>query len=216
VFRISKPFYPFLFAFLIFPLAGLQAQELGAFSQKVQTAYEAASDLQMDFVQKTYVALLEKEVSKRGKAEFKKPGKFKIRYEGDRARNYVCNGKELYYFETGDKQVQKFPVDDDTVPAEALSFLGGLGNLQSDFVIEEVDSKKEAQLKKEKKNLRWMELTPRKKRSSIDWLVMGFDPDSALMQELFIFTDSGNLSHYVFGKVEANTGLKDAEFEYKK
>ena len=96
MFRFSKPFYPLLVALLAWPLGQIEAQDLGAFSQKVQNAYESANDLRMDFVQKTYVALLEKEVRKLGKAEFKKPGKFRIRYEGERARHYVCNGKELY------------------------------------------------------------------------------------------------------------------------
>ncbi len=199
----------------LFP-APIGAQERVPFTQRVQQAYESAQDLRMDFAQKTYVAVLEKEVRKAGQAQFKKPGKFRISYAGERGRNYLCDGKTLFVFETGDKQVQKFPVDDDSVPAEALSFVGGLGNLEKDFAVEEVDAKKEALLKKEKGGLRWLELTPKKKRSSIEWLVMGFDKQSALVQELFIYTESGNLSHYIFEKVEANVGLVDSVFDLKR
>jgi outer membrane lipoprotein-sorting protein len=166
--------------------------------------------------QKTYVALLEKEISKKGSASFKKPGKMAIRYEGAQGRNYLSNGKTLWSFETGDPQVQKYPLNDESLDAEALSFLGGLGNLKRDFAVEEVESKKLSELKREKQGLKWLELTPLQKRSSLQWLVMGFAPDSALAQEVFLYNDSGNLSHYIFDKVELNPGLGDELFEYKK
>jgi outer membrane lipoprotein-sorting protein len=191
-------------------------QELSAFSQKIQQAYEQAGDLSMEFVQQTYVALLDKQVRKTGSAQFKKPGKFLIRYEGAGGRQYLSNGKELYVFEAGDRQFQKYTVNEETVPSEALSFLGGLGNLSQDFAVEEVDPKTERSLKKIKPNLRWLELTPLKKRSTIQKLIMGFDKENALVQELFIFSESGNMSHYVFEKVAANTGLKDEIFEWKR
>ncbi len=193
-----------------------QAQEAQVFAQKVQRAYEFTEDLKMDFVQKTYVAILEKEVSKKGTAQFRKPGKFAIVYEGSRGRQYLSNGKTLWIYETGDSQVQSFSVNDDTVPAEALSFLGGLGNLKRDFVVEEVEAKKLTQLRPEKTSLRWLELTPLKKKSTIQWLVMGFDKESGLAQELFISTESGNLSHYVFSNIVPNSGIGQEVFEFKK
>jgi len=192
------------------------ADELSSFAQKIQKTYESTQDLSMDFTQRTYVAVLEKEVSKKGVALFKKPGKFSIHYEGPQGRNYLSNGKKLWIYETGDSQVQESPVNDDTLPSEALSFLGGLGNLTRDFAVEEVDPKKVTQLKLDMSNLRWMELTPLKKRSSLDSLVMGFEKGNGVAREIYLFTDSGNLSHYQIEKVQFNPGLNDSEFEYKK
>ncbi|MFO1462927.1 MAG: outer membrane lipoprotein carrier protein LolA [bacterium] len=196
--------------------AGLFAQSVSDLADRVQQTYEQAQDLGIDFTQKTYVALLEREVAKRGRATFKKPGKLAIRYEGERGRNYLSDGKTLWVFETGDAKPETYPLDEENVPAEALSFLGGLGRLKRDFAVEEVDPKKWAQLKAERGQLQWMELTPLKKRSSLQWLVMGFDPKTAYAREVFLFTDSGNLSHYVFDKVELNLGLGDELFVFKK
>lgn len=203
-------------AVLGFLPAVARAQDAGALADRVQRTYEQAGDLSIDFTQKTYVAVLEKEVSKKGKAQFKKPGKLAIRYEGARGRNYQSDGKTLWIFESGDSQVEKIPLDEESLPAEALSFLGGLGNLKRDFAVEEVDPKKWQTLKRERGDLQWLELTPLQKRSSLQWLVMGFDPATAYAREVFLFTDSGNLSHYVFDKVELNRGLGDELFVYKK
>src|SRR5690606_35883412 len=95
---------------------------------RVQAAYEATRDLSMDFVQETYVEVLERKVKKRGRALFQKPGKFAISYEGKKGREYLCDGKTLWIYRNGDKQVEVYGVNNERVPAEALSFLGGLGN----------------------------------------------------------------------------------------
>ena len=194
----------------------MAATSAASFADRIQATYEKAEDISIDFVQKTYVAVLEKEVKKKGEAKFKKPGKLAIAYAGVGGRHYVSDGKSLWYYEAGDSQVQKVKLDEESISPEALSFLGGLGQLKRDFAVEEVEAGKLKELKPEKPQLQWLELTPLKKRSSLQWLVMGFDPDSAVAQEVFLYTDSGNLSHYIFNQVRWNTGLPDDLFQYKK
>src|SRR5262249_16417506 len=121
---------------------------------------------------------------------------------------------KLWIFETGDKSVSISDLAQEGIPPEALSFLGGLGNLKKDFVVEEVDPKKLSELKREKTTLLWLELTPKEKRSSIRCLVMGFNPKSYLVEEMFLYNDSENLSHYLFDKITVNQGLSDKIFEY--
>ena len=211
----SQALFLFFVTLVLLPFP-LSAQSAVQFADRIQQTYDQAKDLHIEFVQKTYVAILEKEVSKKGQAYFKKPNKMAIRYEGEQGRNYLSNAKTLWIFETGDSQAQSYPLNDDTMPAEALSFLGGLGQLKRDFAVEDVDPKKWANLKREKQGLTWLELTPLQKRSNLQWLVMGFDPENAQAREVFLYTDSGNVSHYVFDKVEFNPGLADDLFEYKK
>ncbi len=202
---------------LLFPLLVQAAAEdsVSGLADRVQSLYEGAQDLSMEFGQKTYVAVLEKEVSKRGSARFKKPGKMAIRYEGEGGRNYLSDGKTLWVFESGDAQVQKMSVSETDMPAEALSFLGGLGRLKRDFAVESVDPKKWKSLKRERQDLSWMELTPLNKQSGLAWLVMGFDAGN-IAREAFLSTDTGNLSHYTFDSVTLNQGLSDDLFKYSK
>lgn len=197
------------------PALALEALAPDTLAQRVQEAYEKTKDLQMDFSQKTYVALLEEEVKKQGRAQFKKPGKFRIQYLGKRGKTYLSDGKTLWIYRPGDKQIRKFPVTDDTVPSEALSFLGGFGQLKRDFAVETVDPKKIKRLKIDLKKYQWLELTPLKKQSQIDWLVVGFDPKDFLVRVLYFYTDSGNLSQYHFSQIKPNEGLPDEFFVYK-
>ncbi len=194
----------------------LFAQSPDQVATKVQSAYEATQDLTMDFVQETYVEVLERKVKKQGKAQFKKPGKFAIEYAGKKGREYRSDGKTLWVYRSGDKQVEVYEVNDERVPAEALSFLGGLGNLKRDFAVETVDEKKWQNLGAKKGNLDWLELTPLKKQSQIQWMVMGFDAKTHLATEVYFLTDSNNLSHYSFSRLQSNQGLPAEGFVFTK
>lgn len=206
-------FLPYLILGISVPL---HAQALKPFADQIQKTYDQAQDLSLHFVQETYVAVLEREVKKQGSGQFKKPGKLRIDYAGENGRQYLSNGKTLWIFQKGDAQAQTVSLSDQEFPAEALSFLGGLGNLQRDFSVEEVDEKKWKSLNREKNGLRWLELTPLQKRSTIQSLVMGFDIGSALAKEIYLFTESGNLSHYTISEIKMNSGLSDTIFEFKK
>jgi len=211
-----RPILVLLFLVLSLGVRSLWAEDLAAFTQKIQKTYDSTQDVAMDFTQKTYVAVLEKEVSKKGSARFKKPGKFSIRYEGAGGRQYLSNGKTLWIYEAGDSQVQQAPANEESLASEALIFLGGLGNLTRDFAVEEVDPKKVEKLKISLGDLRWVELTPLKKKSTLQWLIMGFDKDKAIAKEIYLLTESENISHYLMDRVQFNTGVADTEFEYQK
>lgn len=188
-------------------------------ADQVQQAYEATQALQMNFTQETYVQLLERKVKKTGQAQFQKPGKFSIRYEGKGGREYFSDGQKLWIYKNGSRQVQVYTLKEGEIPAEALSFLGGLGKLKRDFVVEDLDEKRMAQLQissELKGKYQWLELTPQKKQSQIDWLVMGFDPSSHLAAQLYLLTESGNLSHYVFHQVEKDPVLPEKAFVFSK
>lgn len=204
---------------LLFGIPAFAASETPSPDQlvtTVQAAYEKTQDLQMDFSQKTYVALLEEEVSKRGLAQFKKPGKFRIEYREKRGKTYQSDGKTLWIHRSGDDQVTQVKAGEDNIPTEALSFLGGFGKLKEDFAVESVDPKKAERLKIDNQKFQWLELTPLKKQSQIDWLVVGFDPGDHLVRVLYLYTDSGNLSQYLFSNLRPNEGLSDESFIYKK
>jgi outer membrane lipoprotein carrier protein len=159
---------------------------------------------------------LEEEVEKKGEAQFKKPGKFRIEYQEKRGKIYLSDGKTLWIIRKGDDQVTKVSAGEENIPAEALSFLGGFGKLKDDFAVETVDPKKAEQLKIDRKKFQWLELTPLKKQSQIEWMVVGFDPKDLLARAIYLYTDSGNLSRYEFSNLRPNEGLGEDSFVYQK
>ena len=195
-----------------FPVRAALSPEQAA--DAIQKSYEQTRTLQMEFRQSTYVQLLEKEVHKAGSIYLKKPGKFAVLYDAaSGGRQYRSDGKKLWIGQAGDKQWQSYAIGDEEVPAEALSFLSGLGQLKRDFAVEAVDPKKWEQFQRAKDAQIWLELTPRKKLSQIDWLVMAFDPKSYLAQELYLMTDNGNMTHYRFEKLLRNIELGEEKFK---
>ncbi|MCP5467685.1 MAG: outer membrane lipoprotein carrier protein LolA [Deltaproteobacteria bacterium] len=202
--------------FLVLGSSSTHALTVDEIATKVQDAYEKTANIEMSFSQETYVELLEKKVKKRGKITLKKPGKFRIIYEEKRGRHYYSDGQKLWIHQQGDHQVQELSLNGEEIPAEALSFLTGLGNLKREFAVESVDSKKWQGFNREKGSLHWLELTPLKKVSHIQWLVMGFDPQSFLVQEFYLLNEGGNLTYYRFDEIKKPSQLSDDIFVFKK
>ncbi|MBL7685458.1 MAG: outer membrane lipoprotein carrier protein LolA [Deltaproteobacteria bacterium] len=211
--NFAKRFFIILFL-LPGPLCALTPTE--EVIQKVQATYEKAQDVSSQFVQKVKIASLEKEVEKIGKALFKKPGMFKVDYGDDsEGRVYLSNGKKLWVYDKGDTQVQVYPVSSKTIPEEALSFLGGLGNLRAQFKVNPLNEK-ELQATKANSQLDWLLLTPKNPESQLDELLLGFERKGYTVSEAYLKNETGNVSHYIFDQVKLNSDLKESDFSFAK
>lgn len=207
-------FFNLSFLFLIFPFLA-QALTTEEIIQKVQSTYENAQDVSSDFVQQVTIASLERQIEKTGKTLFKKPGKFRVEYTGEEARLYVSDGKKLWMYDPGDKQVQVYEVSAKTIPEETLSFLGGLGNLKKQFQVSGLNATERKKIKANE-TLDWLLLIPKNPESTLDELLLGFDRTRYTITEAYLKNDSGNVSHYFFKNVTLNSGVKDSEFVFVK
>ncbi|MBF0491907.1 MAG: outer membrane lipoprotein carrier protein LolA [Deltaproteobacteria bacterium] len=212
-FPTKKICFLFLLFFLILPY-GLRASSLEQSIQQIQATYEKATDVSSEFTQKIQVQSIGREIEKAGKTFFKKPGKFKVSYDGEEGRDYISNGKKLWVYDKGDTQVNVYGVSAKTIPEEALSFLGGLGNLRAQFRVSAVTQEEQARLNV-KDDLDWLLLIPKNEQSKLDELILGFDKKSHLVSEAFLKNESGNTSHYFFKNVKTNSGIAEEVFEFK-
>lgn len=201
-----------LISFSIF--SPLHAASLEESIQQIQSTYDKAQDVSSEFTQKIEVKSIGRELEKEGKTFFKKPGKFKVEYNGEEGRVYVSNAKKLWVYDKGDTQVNVYEVTANTIPEEALSFLGGLGNLRAQFKVTALSKIEQSNLKV-KDDLDWLLLIPKNEQSKLDELLLGFDKKSHLVSEAFLKNESGNTSHYFFKNVRTNSSLLDSEFEFK-
>lgn len=173
----------------------------------IQTVYQSIPDISADFTQQTYVALIEKTVSKQGKFYFKKGGKLRIEYKGEEERNYVSDGTTLWIYTPGDKaSMQTYEVTEETVPKEALSFLSGFGKLEKEFEIS--PSKAFSEVPEE---FTALHLKPLHKKAQYKYLDTLFNKDHLLMK-LKIHNLSGNITDYNFTNIKTGVGLKDGFF----
>jgi outer membrane lipoprotein carrier protein len=183
--------------------------------RQVQAVYDGARDVSSEFVQKVRVAALEQDIEKTGAAQFKKPGKLRVNYEGEEGRLYVSDSKKLWIYDMGDTQVNVYNVGPRTMPEEALAFLGGLGNLRAQFRVSAVTDN-ERKTMKLSEGLDWLLLIPKNPESQLDELLLGFDKSAHTVGEAYLKNESGNLSHYFFKNVRLNSDLSDDQFVFVK
>ncbi len=183
--------------------------------KQVQSTYDKAADVSSEFVQKVKIKSLEREVEKSGKALFKKPGKLRVEYDGEEGRLYISDGKKMWVYEKGDTQVQVFNVDAQTIPEEALTFLGGLGNLRAQFRVSGLSDNEKKSITANP-NLDWLLLIPKNAQSQMEELLMGFDKQAHTVSEAYMKNESGNVSHYFFKNVQLNSSLPDSQFSFEK
>ncbi len=169
---------------------------------KVQKTYQDTETFKAQFVQKTHIALLEKDVQENGSLQFAKPGKFVIKYQGKRERRYISDGETLWIYYPQQKEAEVYQQVQDLVSREALVFLGGLGTMTREFRVAE---KKPDQLI----------LSPKKKDSLFEKITLTIDSQTNFVSAAAIQPKSGNMSQYVFSDFVTNEVVKDDMFLLK-
>lgn len=199
----------------LFPFVSFAAPSTEEVIKQVQATYDKASDVSSEFLQKVKIQSLEREVEKNGKTLFKKPGKLRVEYDGEEGRTYVSDGKKLWVYDKGDTQVNVYTVNSQTLPEEALAFLGGLGNLRAQFRVSGL-SENEKKSITANPNLDWLLLIPKNEKSQLEELLLGFDKQAHTVSEAYLKNESGNVSHYFFKNVQLNSSLPDSQFNFEK
>ncbi len=183
--------------------------------KQVQSTYDKAADVSSEFTQKVQIKSLEREVEKTGKALFKKPGKLHVEYNGEEGKLYVSDGKKMWVYEKGDTQVQVFNMSAQTIPEEAMTFLGGPGNLRAQFRVSGLSDNEKKSITANP-SLDWLLLIPKNPQSQMEELLMGFDKQVHTVTEAYLKNESGNVSHYFFKNVQLNSSLPDTQFTFEK
>jgi len=183
--------------------------------KQVQGTYDKAVDVSSEFTQKVQIKSLEREVEKTGKALFEKPGKLRVEYSGEEGKLYVSDGKKMWVYEKGDTQVQVFNMSAQTIPEEAMAFLGGLGNLRAQFRVSGLSDNEKKSITANS-SLDWLLMIPKNPQSQMEELLMGFDKQAHTVTEAYLKNESGNVSHYFFKNVQLNSGLPDTQFTFEK
>jgi outer membrane lipoprotein-sorting protein len=206
--KLTKIIFFHCLILIIFYSAISHAGKLDPQIDAVQKAYRNAADISTDFTQRTFVLVLDKTMTKKGRMYFKKGGKFRIEYDGKREKRYISDGDTLWVFVPGDaSSMVTYEVSDDTVPREALKFLSNFDNLKKDFKVEKSDAFSHL---KDGESALYLE--PKSKKAHFKALDAKFS-DRNILTELKIHNKSGNITDYDFSNIRTSTGLKDSLFK---
>lgn len=168
---------------------------------KVQETYRKTDQFRADFMQKTRIEILDREVEEKGELVFAKPGRFLIHYKGARERKYISDGKTLWVYRPKEKEVEVYEDLKDILSREALVFLGGLGEMTKEFKVSE-------------KGEGGLVLIPKRKGALFTKLILKIDPQTHLVQEATLFPRSGNESQYRFSSIRTNEPVEEKAFTF--
>ena len=166
-----------------------------------------------DFVQKTFVELVGQELEKSGQIQAKKPGAFFINYPD---KTYRYNGKTLWLEQHASKSVLKFKNPGEWISKEALDFLSGLYKASGIFIEADKETAKQFFEEYDNPKLSHIALSPIHPDSQIVHLNLGINEGTGLIEEVYLWTKSGNKTHYVFKNIVKNPKLDTAAFSLKK
>ena len=91
---------------LLFFLLAAPAAFAAGLADRVQNAYKDTSSFSAKFTQTTKIEVLDRETTESGELVFAKPGRFSIRYDGKRERQYLSDGDTLWIYHPKEKEVE--------------------------------------------------------------------------------------------------------------
>jgi outer membrane lipoprotein-sorting protein len=196
------------FGLLVLPTR-LWAADLAS---EVEARYAKALSWGADFSQSTHIEVLAQDLTKLAHIDVQRPGQLRIEYLSDPKKIYVSDGETLWVYKNADTTAWEFDEPSKVLSREALSFLSGFQNLTELFDV--VPGLKEAEGFKmiQDKTLKQLALVPKAEESGILKLTLGVDAKTRTVKEAVLFNASGNVTHYVFSKIQFDQPAKGVIF----
>src|SRR6476646_6258367 len=176
----------------------------------VQRSFAQMSDFSADFVQKDQNPLNRNRQAS-GHLYLMRPRKMRWEYQMPEEQLFVSDGKTVYFYVPGDRQVNKEAVKDTFDDRMPLMFLLGRSDLRNEFTrfeLNPVDQKPFLQ------GTQVVRMYPKRKMDIKD-VVMEADPANYQIRRLILNHNDGSQSEFIFSNIRLNTGLKTPLFDFK-
>jgi len=171
-------------------------EHLGAFYNQIKT-------MQADFIQTRFDEKGKVMQTSEGVFALQRPGKFRFEYTKPYKQLYVADGGKIWNYDPELEQVIIKSIDGTIGDTPAL-LLSGKHPLENNFIIQE--------LQRDKSDLQWLELRPKKDESSFNSIRLGFsDKGLRLMEVVDIL---GQTTRLQFLNVKVNTTLPSELFGF--
>lgn len=178
-------------------------------ASKVQVYYSGIKDFKAGFQHIYTKAYHAKERPRYGYLWVKKPGKMYWRYDSPQKRMFVCDGKRVWIYTPGDKQVLWRNVQRSQLPS-AVKFLWGAGNILAEFHVKVIKSKYG------RAGSIVLKLVPRRTTSHYTHILFVLKDmgRQAVVTESIVYDSLGNKNHYIFNNTQLNTRIPDNRFVF--
>ena len=191
-------------------LGAVTDSDLETSIQGLQKRYSAIQDLQMEFFQH-YKNPRRTPKTEAGILFLKRPGMMRWEYKTPTEKLFVSDGKMIYFYLPGERQVQKTRVRESSDQRIPFLFLLGKGNLKRDFSKIEWVTDMEPVFPGNKMIYAY----PKQGIDEFSKILMEFDPYHYQLQRVTVFEIGGASSEFVFSNIRENTGTKTSLFNFK-
>ena len=175
----------------------------------IQKQYQSISSFSGRFIQSSHIADTETGPKiAEGLVSYKRPGKMHWLYESPEEQLLVTNGQTIWLYDPLLENVTVKKLDKIT-EGTALSFLLGLGNLQTDFVHREIT-----------KNLLIgqdgliLELKPKKTTANLAFIQLNVNPETYNLQSIALMDQQDNYRTIQLMNMKYNLEIEDNFFEF--
>ena len=185
-----------------------RSAETDALVHGVERTFAQMNDLNADFIQIDQNALNRNRQAS-GHLYLMRPRKMRWEYKAPEEELFVSDGKTVYFYVPGDRQVHKEAVKETFDERMPLMFLLGKSNLSNEFRQFELLNTKPFL-----EGTKVIRMYP-KRKTDIQDVVMEVDPDSYQIRRLLLDHTDGSHLEFIFSNIRANTGLKSELFDFK-
>lgn len=178
-----------------------------AMARSLQQRYQGVRDFSANFVHTYRGGVLRTQTTERGTVAVKKPGLLRFVYTSPERKEFVSDGRKIYFYVPQDKQVQVSDapsVDQATTP---VLFLAGKGDIGRDFTATYADTSPAGTVS--------LKLTPRQSEPDYEYLIVAVDPVTLQIRALTTRDRQGGDSALTFSNLKENTGISDKEFAFR-
>ena len=172
----------------------------------VQKQYDKTQTFKADFVQKSYLKIMDQTQTAKGEVFIKKPGKMKWIYKAPDPQIMTSNNNEIWLYLPEEKQVTKMQMENIYSSNTPAMFLVGKGKLSESF---EVDSVMKVQ------GMVTLTLLPRDAEMNIDRLLLFVDDKNYQITGSSVYDKLGNKTEILFSSILVNHAISDKFFDFK-
>lgn len=182
---------------------------VGELVERVRAACAGVRDLSAAFHQTASNRSLGQVQEASGVLLLKRPGKMRWEYQKPEPRLYVTDGKTLWAYNPGDKQVMVQEVEAAFSSRLPLAFLAGDCELRKEFEVSLVENAATRAA-----GTALLDLKPKQPEAGIARMLLEISPKTALVEKATLFDAVGNTTVIALRDVKVNAGVPDAQFTF--
>ena len=172
----------------------------------VQKNYEKVLTYEADFIQKSYIKMMDKTQDVKGTVTIKKPGKMKWSYGAPDTQILISNGSTLWLYVPEEEQATKVPIESIYSSNTPALFLAGKGKLTQSFNVESVNLDNDPIS---------ITLTPKADDQALTRLQLFANKKNFQITGSTVYDKLGNKTEIWFSNIKTNSEIPEKTFQFQ-